>query len=49
MTYFRLNEQVINKCTTKLKLSRCPGPDERSPRILKMAVYNMNGMVMIGS
>ena len=38
MTYFRINEQVINKCIKNLKLSKCPGPDEISPRILKLAV-----------
>ena len=38
MTYFRINEQVINNCISKLKLSKCPGPVEISSRILKMAV-----------
>ena len=38
MTYFRIHEQVIYKHITKLKLSQCPGPDEISPRNLKMAV-----------
>ena len=38
MIYFKINEQVINKNITKLKLSKCPGPDEISPKILKMSV-----------
>ena len=38
MTYFRIKEQVINKCITNLKLSKCSGPDEISLRILKMTV-----------
>ena len=38
MIYFRINEEVINKCITKLNLSKCPGPDEINPRILKMLV-----------
>ena len=28
MKHFRINEQVISKCNTNLKLSNCPGPDE---------------------
>ena len=40
MTYCRINEQVINKYITNLKLSTCVGPDEISPRILKMTVDN---------
>ena len=36
MTYFRINEQLISKCIKNLKLSKCPEPDEISPRNLKM-------------
>ena len=38
MTYFRIKEQVINKCIKNLKLSKYPGPDEISPKFFKMAV-----------
>ena len=34
VTYFRINKQVI-KCIKNVKLSKCPGPDEISPRIVK--------------
>ena len=36
MTFFRKNETVINKCIKNLKLSKRPGPDEISPKILKI-------------
>ena len=35
ITYFRINEQLISKYIKNVKLSKCPGPDEVSPRILK--------------
>ena len=38
MTCFRINEQVINKYITNLKLSKYPGLDKIIPRILKMAL-----------
>ena len=38
MTYFRINEEVIKKCIKNLKLSKCPGPDQISPKILQMSV-----------
>ena len=38
MTYFRANEQVIDKFIANLKLSKCPGSDEISPRLLKMTM-----------
>ena len=34
MTYFRINEEAIKKCIINLKLSKRPGPDEISPKIL---------------
>ena len=36
MTFFRRIETVINKCIKILKLSKCSGPDEISPKILQI-------------
>ena len=38
MTYFRKSEEVTQNSIINLKLSKCPGPDEISPKNLKRAV-----------
>ena len=38
MTYFKINEQIINKYITNLKLSKCPRPDEISKTFLNVSL-----------
>ena len=42
MTFFRINEQVIRRCITNLKVSKSPAPDEISPRVFKMSADSMS-------